>query len=91
MAGLMSRRKLGREISPVNFIHAGQPPILIVHGDADKLVPLYQAQIFKKRCDEVQATCKVIVREGKEHGWAGMDADMRIMAQWFDQYLRGLK
>jgi acetyl esterase/lipase len=67
------------------------PPTLIVHGDSDKLVPLYQAQSFEKRCREVDAPFKLIVREGKDHGWQGMDVDMRIFADWFDEHLRGIK
>ena len=85
------RQKLGREISPIYFIHSNQPPILILHGDADKLVPIYQAQQFVKRCEESGNTAKLIVREGKEHGWGGMDKDMALFADWFDEYLRGLK
>ena len=85
------RQELGREISPINFVHAGQPPILIVQGDSDRLVPLYQAQIFVKKCEEVKAPVKLIVKEGKDHGWQGMDADMRVMADWFDEHLRGVK
>jgi acetyl esterase/lipase len=85
------RQKLGREISPIYFIHSNQPPILILHGDADKLVPIYQAQQFVKRCEESGNTAKLIVREGKEHGWGGMDKDMALFADWFDEHLRGLK
>ena len=85
------RQELGQEISPINFVHAGQPPILIVHGDSDRLVPLYQALIFVKKCDEVKAPVKLIVKEGKDHGWQGMDVDMRVMADFFDEHLRGVK
>jgi len=31
------------------------------------------------------------VREGKDHGWAGMEKDFDIFADWFDEHLRGLK
>ena len=48
----MSRQErltLGREISPVSFVTAQLPPTLIIHGDADKAVPLQQSQEFLKR------------------------------------------
>jgi dipeptidyl aminopeptidase/acylaminoacyl peptidase len=64
---------------------------LIIHGDADKLVPIYQAEIFVKRAQATGAVAKLITREGKDHGWTGMDADMRIFADWFDTHLRGLR
>jgi acetyl esterase/lipase len=37
---LAGRAKLGHDISPIYFVHSNQAPILIVHGDADPLVPL---------------------------------------------------
>ena len=84
------RQKLGREISPIYFVHSNMPPVLIIHGDADKLVPIYQSEIFVKRCAEMGNTAKLVPREGKGHGWAEMAGDVEVLADWFDQYLRGL-
>ena len=83
------RQALSKEISPIHFIHSNMPPTLITHGDADKLVPIYQAQIFEKRALEFGNTVKVIVKPGKDHGWPGMDKDMEVFAQWFDTHLLG--
>jgi acetyl esterase/lipase len=85
------RQELGREISPVNFITSNMPPTLIIHGDADKLVPLYQAQRFEAKCKEVGAPFKLITKPGVAHGWAGMEKDYVFLADWFDEHLRGLK
>src|SRR5438046_7632101 len=85
------RETLGREISPINFVTSNLPPTLVIHGDADKLVPIYQAEIFKKRCEEARAPFKLVVREGKDHGWKEMGDDMKVFADWFDEHLRGLK
>ena len=86
-----SRAELSREISPIHYVTAATPPTLIIHGDADKLVPLYQAELFQKRCEEVKAPFKLIVRPGKQHGWPGMEVDMAVFADWFDEHLRGIK
>ena len=86
-----SRQELGREISPIHFVTSNMAPTLIIHGDADKLVPIYQAKIFEQRCKEAGAPFKLIVREGADHGWAGMDKDMAIFAEWFDEHLLGKK
>ena len=85
------RQKLGREISPIYFVSSNTPPILILHGDADKLVPIYQAEQFVKRCQESGVQAKLIVREGKAHGWGGLEKDLEIFADWFDEHLRGVK
>jgi len=38
----------------------------------------------------VGATSKLIVREGKGHGWADIRPDLEAFADWFDEHLRGL-
>jgi len=87
-----SRAVYGREISPVNFVTVGLPPTFIIHGAADKLVPIYQAEIFLKKCQDVGVTAPVKLdrRPGKDHGWAGMDQDLGLFADWFDVQLRRL-
>jgi acetyl esterase/lipase len=82
------REKLGLEISPIYFVSSNTPPILIVHGDADKLVPIYQAERFIARCREAGSEAKLVVREGMAHGWAGMEKDLELFADWFDKYLK---
>ncbi len=85
------RQALGREISPIYFIHSNTAPMLIIHGNADKLVPIYQAEQFVKRCKELGVEAKLVVREGKQHGWPGIEKDLPIFADWFDEHLRGIK
>jgi len=85
------RQELGREISPIYFIHSNMPPVLIIHGDADKLVPIYQAEIFIKSCEEMGVTAKLFVHRGGGHGWPGLNQELPILADWFDEYLRGIK
>jgi len=86
-ASAEGRLQLGREISPINFVHPGMPPILIFHGDADKLVPIQQANLFVAKCESVHSPVKLIVREGKGHGWPEIGQDLKIAADWFDQQL----
>ena len=85
------RQALGREISPIYFVTSNLPPTLVMHGDADQTVAHYQAKMFEKRCLEAGAPYKLIIKPGKDHGWPGMDADMRIFADWFDEHLRKFK
>jgi acetyl esterase/lipase len=86
-----SRQALGKEISPIYFVSSNMPPTLIIHGDADKLVPIQQAESFVKHAREAGATAKLIVKEGKAHGWPDMAADLPTLADWFDEHLRGIK
>jgi len=81
------RQKLGKEISPIYFVHSNMPPVLIIHGDADKLVPIYQARIFVEKCEQSGCRAKLLVKEGKEHGWSDIISDVKTLADWFDEYL----
>ena len=81
------RQKLGREISPIYFVTAQTVPTLIIHGDADKLVPVQQAQSWVARATEAGVDAKLIVKSGAAHGWGGMEKDMVAIVDWFDAHL----
>ncbi|MBI2926640.1 MAG: alpha/beta hydrolase [Verrucomicrobia bacterium] len=85
------RQKLGKEISPVYFITSNLPPTLIIHGDADKLVPIQQAESFIAKAKEAGVNAKLVVKEGKAHGWPDIAADLPTLADWFDEHLRGIQ
>ena len=89
------RQNLGREISPIYFVTSKMPPTLIIHGDADNVVPLQQSESFVKRAAEVGAPpVKLVVRKGKGHGWGDFwksQEDVSLFVDWFDEYLRGIK
>jgi acetyl esterase/lipase len=89
------RQLLGREISPIYFLTSKLPPTLIIHGDADDVVPLQQSESFLNRARELGAPhLKLIVRKGKGHGWGDFwksAEDINAFADWFDEYLRGIK
>ncbi|MSU35847.1 MAG: alpha/beta hydrolase [Pedosphaera sp.] len=91
-ASAESRQVYGKEISPIYFVNSAMPPTLIIHGDADKLVPIYQAEMFVKRAKEAGAPpVSLIVKPGKDHGWPDIIKDLDILAEWFDEHLRGIK
>jgi len=78
---------IARQVSPVNHVTADDPPALIIHGDADFLVPIQQAEIFKKKMEDVKGTAEIVVRPGAGHGWANLDKDWSIITDWFDKHL----
>jgi acetyl esterase/lipase len=81
------RVAIGREISPVYHVTKDDPPSLIIHGDADKLVPIQQARLIIDRLTELKVPAKLVVKQGAEHGWPTIVDDVRILADWFDQHL----
>jgi acetyl esterase/lipase len=84
------REKAGHDLSPIYWISAKQPPIYIVQGDADSVVPDSQSLRFQKKSTEAGAKCEVLIRQGAAHGgWIEMSEDTARMAQWFDLQLLG--
>jgi acetyl esterase/lipase len=81
------REEIGRKISPVNLVTKGAPPTMIIHGDADKLVPIQQAQIMIDKLKEAGVSAELVVKKGGGHGWAHWEKDLKAVGDWFDKYL----
>jgi acetyl esterase/lipase len=79
---------LGGLISPITFASEGDPATLLIHGDADKLVPIQQSEILEKKLKDVKVPVKLIVKPGQAHGWADMAPDLAAIGDWFDTYLK---
>ena len=84
-ADLDQWKQIGHEISPVYHVTKALPPVLIIHGDADTLVPLEQSQWFVQGAAEADANpVELRVRPGKGHGWLTILWDVRQFASWFE-------
>ena len=81
------REKVARMDSPLYGVTAKMPPTLIIHGDADPLVPLQQSQLFMAKLESLKVPHQLEVRPGKGHGWPEMGNDFLLLAQWFEKYL----
>jgi acetyl esterase/lipase len=78
-----------RAISPATHVGPGDPPTLLIHGDADKAVPVRQSRLLMDKLNAERVTARLIVREGMGHAYQGWEADAESVADWFDQHLRG--
>jgi acetyl esterase/lipase len=83
--------EIGKQISPINHVSADDPPTLIIHGDADKLVPLQQAQIMIDKLKAAGVKAELITKPGLAHGWPDVQPDLEKMAEWFDENLPAKK
>jgi acetyl esterase/lipase len=80
--------ELARRISPITHVGATSAPALIIHGDADKLVPISQAEAIVARFKEAGVPAELVVKKGADHGWPGLDKDLETCADWFDKHLK---
>lgn len=81
------RQNLGRAMSSVYHISEKTPPVLIIHGDADPVVPLFQAESFKKIAESKGVPIELIVKKGGGHGWPDRIKDEAHFLKWFDKQL----
>src|SRR5262245_36305654 len=82
------RKAIGKTISPVYFVTKDSAPALIVHGDADTLVPIQQAELIIAKLKENNVPCELQVRKGAAHGGPAFANDGKNLADWFDKHLQ---
>jgi acetyl esterase/lipase len=77
-----------RKLSPLAAVTRDTAPTLIIHGDADPLVPYEQSERFIAKLAEHKVLHRLIARTNAGHGWPDMGKDHALLADWFDQRLR---
>lgn len=61
------KQELMRLASPARLAHPGAPPTLVVHGDADELVPVSQGDVLVERLREAGAPVEYDRLPGADH------------------------
>jgi len=69
---------LAKLASPVAHLEAGDPPVLLIHGDADLQMPYAQSEDFQTACWEVGVPVRLITLSGAAHGGSEFYDDERI-------------
>lgn len=58
-------------VSPITYASADDPPALLVHGDADNVVPIEHAQRLEASLRDLGADAELFVVKGGKHNVAG--------------------
>ena len=53
--------------SPVRWVTRKDPPILLIHGEADDIVPLGNISGMKSQCERQGVVCKIHIVDGGSH------------------------
>ncbi len=80
--------EIARQVSPAYHASSDDPPTLIIHGDADVLVPIQQAELILDKLKSAGVETKLVVKKGASHGWPDMGKELVVIADWFDQHLK---
>lgn len=83
-----ARNKIGKEISPIYAVSPDDPPISIIHGDADMTVPVQQSQTFVAKLKEAGVTNNFVIKKGGRHNPDDMQPELNQFVDWFDKYLK---
>jgi len=65
---LPNREEIAKRVSPLTYVRAGLPPILSVHGDADRVVPYQHAVRLHEALNKVGVPNQLITIPGGGHG-----------------------
>jgi dipeptidyl aminopeptidase/acylaminoacyl peptidase len=77
-----------KQTSPIYSVSNDDPPVLIIHGDADRTVPLQQSETIITRLKEANIPNQLIIKKGGGHGWKNIETEEESFIGWFDKYLK---
>ena len=72
---------LARAASPLTHVRAGAPPMLLMHGDSDKLVPPDQSIRFTRALRDAGGSASLVLVPGASHFWDGAQDVPGIVAR----------
>lgn len=82
---------LAGAMSPLRHVDDGDAPVLLLHGDRDRLVPIKASEAMQAAYDDAGIPVEYHRFDGEGHGFKG-DAATRSSAlakAWFDRWLLG--
>ncbi len=74
--------------SPITYVNKDNPPFLIMHGDADPLVPLNQSELLNAALKKAGVDVTFEVIKGAGHGFRGPEID-KMVTDFFEKHLKG--
>ena len=78
LGGLPNRDEVARRVSPLTYVRPGLPPILTIHGDADKVVPYSHAVRLHEALTKAGVHNQLFTISGGGHG--GFTAEQELKA-----------
>lgn len=70
-----------RAASPVSYVHAGAPPFLLIHGTADRFVPVAQSTGLAHALEGAGAAVELLLLADADHMWGTPDGSSAAAEQ----------
>ena len=74
-------------IGPRYHVTKDDAPTLLLHGDADRLVPIQQSKLIATEFEAQGVPHELYVKDGADHGWTVTSTEASMVADWFDKHL----
>ncbi len=81
-------QEMAKAISPLYQVRKPSVPFLLIHGDADEVVPLSHSQKLVNAIQTAGGSAELIVKQGGGHPWLTLPVEVAVMADWFDKQLK---
>lgn len=86
---LDDKRAVAQMASPITHVSPGDAPVLTLHGTADALVPIAQAEELDAALRRAGVEHRFVRMVGFGHGFQNAEGNRRAI-QFFDRHLRGI-
>lgn len=80
---------LARRVSPLAHVRAGAPPVLIVHGDADDVVPYAHSVRLAEALRDAGVRVELVTLPGGRHGFL-TETELALLEQRVASFLESL-
>jgi acetyl esterase/lipase len=80
LGSLPNAKEVAHLVSPLQYVRAGLPPILTIHGDADRVAPYSHAVRLHKALDDAKVPNQLLTVPGGTHGGFKREEFIRIYA-----------
>lgn len=88
VTSMEKKAQIAKEISPINFVTPDDPPVFIIYGNKDIVVPTQQSESIIAKFKEAKVPCEFMIKDGGGHGWRNREVEEKNFVSWFDKYLK---
>lgn len=85
---LQKNPKAARRASPITYVSKNDPPMLLVHGTADPIVPCEQSRVFYRALLKKKIPAKLHLVEGAGHGSGFGINEAEALTDFLGTYLK---
>jgi acetyl esterase/lipase len=65
-----------REVSPINYLKKGSPPLLMIQGDKDTTIPVKHAYYMQEKAEAIGAPVEIMIIKNAGHNWRKVEAEI---------------